>query len=339
MTLNKIIIHELNKESTSNEINLQLSDEMVSIDSNSIGLIDALNKSYRGNNILYGIFDTSEGKYFPEKFINYHESEKTDDDFIIFTKNVIGYLETLLQPVTMATGGYFVFAEYSNNGNDFLGTFLIRDTEGKTLSKTDDSYTIDSIEYVDTSNLAMACRVNYGRFDSSENNYLSLTQLKQRKISEYFKNWISIEQIESSSDYTKKLYDVVTQLVRPVDPETNLEYEIQTFRGLVYNYISERPNNVVNLRDMSQYFYEDPDTITNYVSDNDIAIDTEFRCNKRQLKKFVKLEVKKDGIDFKISRGTFDDKVRFSDSDSSLVIIESEAFAEALRNERNNSNN
>ncbi len=336
MELNKIIIHELRKESGTNETELISSDELTEINNNSIGLISALNNSYNSDKILYAVFDKSEGRYFPEKFQEYKESSQNNDRFISFTRNVIGNLDALIKPVTLATGGYFVFAEYTNNANHFFGIFLIRDTEGKTLSKTESSFSIDSIEYVDTSNLAMACRINNGKYDVDEENYLSLTQLRQQGISEYFKNWISIEQIETSSEYTKQLYDIISQIVRPINPETNNEYEIENFRNLVYSYASSSPNRTINLRDLSQHFYNDPNTISDYAMNNDIAIDTEFRYNSRQLKRFVKLEVNRDGINFKISRGAFDDKVRFSDEDDSLVIIESETFASALRNEINN---
>ena len=339
MELNKIIIHELIKESGSNETELIRSKQLVDIDDNSIGLVSALNSTYNSDKVLYAVFDKSEGKYYPEKFAEYKKSEQNDEDFISFTRSVIGNLETLIQPVTLATGGYFVFAQYTSNTYDFLGVFLIRDTEGKTLSKTENSFTIDSIDYVDTSNLAMACRINQGKYDIDEENYLSLTQLRQLEISEYFKNWISIEQIESSSEYTKQLYDIISQIERPVNPSTESEYEIETFRNLVYNYASSSPNKTINLRDLSQHFYDDPNTISNYALENDITIDTEFRYNQRQLKRFVKLEVNRDGINFKISRGAFDDKVRFSEEDDSLVIIESNTFANALRNEINNANN
>ncbi len=83
---------------------------------------------------MYAIFDDSEGRYFPEKFLEYKSSEKNDNNFIRFTRNVIGNLEPVLQQVTMATGRYFVFTEYNSNGNDFWGVFLIRDTEGKYFS-------------------------------------------------------------------------------------------------------------------------------------------------------------------------------------------------------------
>ena len=303
MELNKIIIHELKKESGTNETELIRSDELTEINENSIGLVSALNNSYNSDKILYAVFDKSEGKYFPEKFQEYKDSSQNSERFISFTRNVIGNLDALIKPVTLASGGYFVFAEYTNNANDFLGIFLIRDTEGKTLSKTESSFSIDSIEYVDTSNLAMACRINNGKYDVDEENYLSLTQLRQQDISEYFKNWISIEQIETSSEYTKQLYDIISQIERPINPETNNEYEIENFRNLVYSYASSSPNRTINLRDLSQHFYNDPNTISNYAMNNDIAIDTEFRYNSRQLKRFVKLEVNRDGINFKISRG------------------------------------
>ncbi|RYC51831.1 nucleoid-associated protein [Flagellimonas olearia] len=339
MELNKIIIHELKKESGTNETELIRSEELVEVDENSIGLVTALNGSYNSDKILYAVFDKSEGKYFPEKFQEYKDSECSNDDFISFTRNIIGNLESLIQPVTLATGGYFVFAEYVSNDNNFLGIFIIRDTEGKTLSKTENSFSIDSIEYVDTSNLAMACRINNDKYEIDQGNYLSLTQLRQQDISEYFKNWISIEQIETSSEFTKQLYDIISQIERPIDPETETEYNIEDFRNRVYSYASSSPNRTINIRDMSQHFYGDRNIISDYALENGITIDTEFRYHRRQLKRFIKLEVNRDGINFKISRGAFDDKVRFSAEDESLVIIESTIFANALRNEINNSNN
>lgn len=339
MELNRIIIHELRKTSGSQETELILSDELVAIDENSVGLVDALNRSYNTDRVLYAVFDRAEGKYFPEKFDEYHRSNRNDHAFTRFTKRVIGNLETLIRPVTLATGGYFVFTEYNSNGNSFLAVFLIRDTEGKTLSKTENSFSIDSIEYVDTSNLAMACRINYSKYEIDEENYLSLTQLRQQEISEYFKNWISIEQIESSSEYTRQLYDIISQIERPINPDTDAEYELEKFRNLVYNYASSSPNRTINLRDLSGHFYNDPNKIQDYALENDIPMDTEFRYNSRELKRFIKLEVNRDGINFKISRGVFEDKVRFDNDDESLVIIESISFANALRNEINNPNN
>ncbi|MGK4566923.1 hypothetical protein [Flavobacterium sp. 3HN19-14] len=87
---------------------------------------------------------------------------------------------------------------------------------------------------------------------------------------------------------------------------------------------------------MSQHFYENPDIISNYADEHEMALDTEFKYNKRELRRFIKLDVTRDGISLKVSRGTADEKIRFSDAEPNLVIIDSLTFANAMRNELNN---
>jgi nucleoid-associated protein len=336
MELRKIIIHELIKEKESREVAVELSEELIPINEESTALVSALSDSYKSDRILYAIFDNSEGKYFPEKFSEYRETHRNNDDFITFTRLVMGNLVEFIRPVIFATGGYFVFAEYSENGYNFVSIFLIRDVEGRILRRTQNSFSIQTVEYVDTKNLAMACRINENRIDDEEINYISFTQLRQQEVSEYFKTWVSIQQLESSSDYTKALYTIISQIVPPINPETNVQYPIETFRNLVYSYTSSSPNNTVNIRDLSQHFYGNPNTVSDYANENDISLDTEFRYNKRQLRKFIKLEVNRDGINLKFSRGTLNDKIRISEEDPNIVIIESESFANALRVEIDN---
>ncbi len=335
MELLKMIIHELRKESGTTVVTPVLSDDLMPNDENSLGLITALADSYRGDRILYAVFDDAEGRYFPEQFSIYRESGRTNDDYISFTRHVIGNLEGTIQPIPFATGGYFVFAEYTINGQLFNSVFLIRDVEGKILQKTEHSYDIGTVEYVDTKNLAMACRINETRLNDGEGNYLSLTQLRQQVISEYFKNWISVQQVESSGQYTKTLFDIVTQIEPPVDAETGEQLTLQTFRNKIYSYATDNPSGMINIRDLSQHFFGTPGILSDFANENDISIDTEFKYHKREMKKFIKLEINRDGISLKLSRGTADDKIRFSEAEPNLVIIDSVALANALRNELN----
>lgn len=331
MELKKIIIHELIKERESDNVEVILSEALVPNNEDSIALIQALSDTYKSDRILYAIFDESEGKYFPEKFTQYRESERDNQNFINFTRQVIGNIEDIIKPITFATGGYFVFAEYTENGFNYVSVFLIRDVEGKILSKTANSFSIKTVEYVDTKNLAMACRINENRIDLEEKNYLSFTQLRQQEVSEYFKIWISIQQLESSSDYTKTLFEIISQIEPPIDDETGFEYELQKFRNIVYNHVSANPSKTVNIRELSNYLYEDEDKIINYANDKNLIIDSEFRYNATELKKFIKVEINRDGINLKFSRGALNDKVRFSEENPNQVIIESEIFANALR--------
>ncbi len=338
MELKKLVIHELRKERESREVTLILSDELVEIDESSITFMGALSAAYRNDKILYAIFDDSEGKYFPEKFLEYRESSRLVEDFISFTTRVLGNLESIISTEFLATGGYFVFTEYKENGIDFIAIFLIRDVEGKILRKTEHSYKIQTIEYVDTKNLAMACRINENRINVEEGNYISLTQVKQQTISEYFKIWISIQQLESSGNYTDALYDIINQLVPPIDESTGQRMDIQNVREMVYNYAIASPTQTINIAGLGELIYRDPNIISEYAINNEIPLDTEFKYSKTKLRKFVKFELNRDGINLKVSQGEVNKKIKLSPENQDIVIIESEIFAKAFKAKLNQQN-
>ena len=336
MNLRKIIVHEIQKNPGENETEITLSDELIPNDNQSSSLVSTLLRSYRGDKILYAVFEDEEGHYFPERYNTYKETNRSNDDFIDFTHATLNNLNARMRGVTLATGGYFLFAEYESSGSDFIAIFLIRDREGKILRKTENSYEIKSIEYLDTNNLAMACRLNETKYLDNDINYLNFTQLKQSTVSSYFLEWISVKQLESSGDYTKSLYSIVSAIEPPINGETNERFTTEQFRDKVYNFVSNSPNRKVNLHELGSHFYDDNERLTNYAEENDILIDTEFRYSKAALRRFVKIRIQKDGINLNFSRGALDDKVRVSNENVNIVIIESEAVANALRSEINN---
>jgi len=331
MHLTKLVVHELIKVSGSTHVNLITSDQLIPVDDQSESLVTALLKSYSGDKILYAEFDSSPGKYFPVRFDTYKQSQRTDRDFLDFSIDSIGNLVTFIQPKTLARGGYLVFAEYSNNGTNFTSIFLIRDTEGKLLKRVNNSYEIKTIEYLDTNNLAMACRINENKIANGESNYLSFTRHRQQEVSDYFTDWISAAQLESSTEFTNSLYNIINNIPLPVNVETNAPFTIDEVRNMVYENAKNNAQRNINILTLSEQIYGNPTTISDYAEENNISIDTEFRYDKRALKKFIQLSVSKDGISLKFSRGDSGTKVRFSEENPNQVIIESTNFANALR--------
>lgn len=330
MNLNRLIIHELKKEPRNANTELHLSQEVLPIDDNSSKLIERLLKSYQGDKILYAEFDDSPGKYFPEQFNIYRTTEMFDENFIDFTQRVTGNLETVISSKILARGGYVVFAEYNIGETNFVVIFLIRDTEGQILRRSTNGYTIQPVEYLDTNHLAMACRINENKIDDAENNYLSFTRLRQQDVADYFTDWISIKQLESSTEYTNRLYEIINALPLPTNPANNQIYSIDEVRNMVYENAKNNGNHNIDLRTISRQIYGNENTINDYVEENNISIDGEFRYDKRVMRKFVQIYVRKDGITLKYSRGD-SNKVRVSEEDPNLILIDSESFANALR--------
>jgi nucleoid-associated protein len=90
---------------------------------------------------------------------------------------------------------------------------------------------------------------------------------------------------------------------------------------------------MVNVSELSYYFYHDNDTIPFYAQENNFPIDSEFKADGRKLRKFWRLEVNGDGIQLKFSRGDLNTKVRFSEENPDMILIESKKFATKFKKE------
>lgn len=334
MVINKIIVHELRKEAGSRDVQILTSNTLISVDDDSTGLITALLHSYRNDNLLNAQFDFSPGKYFPERFTEYRNSARSNQQFIDFSIEAVGNLETIIRGKQAAKGGYLVFCEYGLNSANYTAIFLIRDVEGKVLERTSSSFSIGRIEYLDTNHLAMACRINENLI-GTEQNYLTFTRWRQQEVSDYFTDWICVQQMQSSSEFTNALYQIINGIPLPENPDTGQPYSISEIRSKVYDMATDNPRREVNISAISEQIYGNRNAIRYYAEENDINIDTEFGYDKRVLRKFIQLNINKDGIKLNFSRGDLGTKVWASEDDPNQVIIESATLAAALRAEQN----
>lgn len=335
MIVNKVIIHELIKEQRVTEATEFLSSNVYTVNQDTFDLVDKLNKSFIRDSIIYAIFKNEEGDNFPNYFSRYMDTNKVDDDFIQFTRATILNLKQIIRPVVFAKGGYFVFAEYSENDTLYLSVFLIRDEKGIVFRKNVDGngFEINSVSHLNTNKLSMGCRINLNKYVMQDGKYLALIKNNQADISDYFNFWISTDQPDSSTEYTETLYQIISHVNAPLDPDTGISYSIDDFRKHVHDYIKNRPNRIVNISEMSTYFYQDSNYIALFAEQNNYIIDSEFKADGRRLKKFCKLDINSDGIQLRFSRGDFRTKIKISDDNPNVVYIESNAFASKLRSE------
>tara|TARA_R110001599_G_scaffold221395_4_gene419993 strand:+ start:7042 stop:8067 length:1026 start_codon:yes stop_codon:yes gene_type:complete len=334
MKIERIIVHEVQKEANRKDIKLVLSDQIIPLSPESTRLVETLSNSYNSDKITYGIFNLTSSSYFPSRFDQYRSVFPVNDkDFIDLTKDQITGIQSFMSVKNFAKGGYFLFTEYSINGASFYAIFLLRDTAGNTLKRVGSTFEVDSVEYLDTNHLAMAFRLNTQNYNKRNGNYISFTNRKQPDVSEYFTDWVCAIKLESSTGFTEKLYEIINEIPLPKNPETGLYYTIDEVRNMVYDHARSNGEKNINIKSLSDHIYGDENAIQAYATDNDIEIDTEFRFDRNALKKFIQLAIDVDGIKLKFSRGDFGNKVRVAEGDPNMVIIESKEFAKKLRNE------
>lgn len=336
MKLNKFIIHELQKEALRPDTKLELSAQLMPVNKETTELIETLVKSYRGDKLVYANLKKEKGKLFPDLYEKYLKSTKSDKDFIDISIKQMSNLETIIKSIPFSKGGYFFFTDYELNGNSFFTIFLIRDTSGKALDRTSNAYKINTIEYLETGNLAMACRINQTKYIAKENNHITFTRQKQQEVSAYFMNWINVEVLGSTTEYTNTLYTIINKVERPIDKETGKKLEIDELRSMVFDFASSNQDKIINLHSLSDHIYGDSEKLINFIEENDIIIDTEFRFDRTALRKFIQVNISADGINIKFSKGDLGNKIQISKENSDMVIIKSKEFAKAFIREKEN---
>lgn len=323
MNIHQVIIHELQKYGGKTGAKLRSSNSIMdSSNVEVINLITELNNRYRHRNENYGVFDDQNQTRFHSEFRQFFDT-RSDEAFIDFTKNVANDLREKVDTVAPAKGGYLVFANYSDQ-RDFLGVFLIRDTQGVILRRNSQVRTFDigKVEHIDFEKMAMACRINLQSFSNGTGRYLSFINRKSDSISKYFTSWISSTDTESNEQDTLYLYKILKELDLPKDEKGN-QYERDVFLDGVYRFINSIPEKQVNLRDIGQKYYGDENLLINYAHENEIPINTEFKGHSTVLKRFIQIRAKADNIELAFQHSQFKSAVRIVGKDQIVITSES----------------
>jgi nucleoid-associated protein len=328
MKLHQVIIHELQKQGGKTGAKLRSSNGLMDATNEEvINLITELNNRYKNRNEYYGVFDESNKTRFHDEFSTFFD-DRTDDSFISFSKNVSNDLKEKVDTVAPAKGGYLIFASYTEQ-RDFIGVFLIRDTQGVILKRSSSvrAFDIGKVEHIDFEKMAMACRINLKSFSTKAERYLSFINRKSDSISKYFTSWISSTDTETNEQDTLHLYKIL-KAVDPPQDDTGKQYEREVFMDTVYRYVNSLPEKQVNLRELGKTYFGDEGFLVNYAHENDIPINTEFKGHSKVLKRFIQIRAKADNIELAFQHSQFKSVVTITGSDK--IIITSEALVNRI---------
>lgn len=333
MNVDKIIVHQLNKNENEQRASVDISQDLLDVNELSKNLVQKLDASYKKTQITYAVFDTENQNVFPKEFRNYIGNEG-NASFVRFSKNVMANLRDKVESISPAKGGFLVFSQYEVDTRSYIGVYLIRDTIGMLFRKDRGraAFIINPTEHLDLDKLAMACKVDLDQYRADNGKYLSFMKRKMNDLSEYFVNWVSVSDRESNKILTQNLFSLVNLANLPRD-ENNQEISREVFRTEVYRYVNSQPSKIININELSEHFYADETYLADFAERNNISINTEFTPVSSEMKKFVSIDLDSDGIHVQFSRRELYTKVRFDRQNRNIVIIESEQFASALRRE------
>ncbi|MEH6384881.1 MAG: nucleoid-associated protein [Colwellia sp.] len=228
MILLKAIIHELIKEPAKKGIpeiraNVAFAPELLDVkDQAAITLVESIQSLYgtKGNASSQGTFEFDESYNFPGQFSKFINSEIDDSTFLALTKHSMNNLRNTASSKNFATGGYIVFAYYTQDQKSFVLTAMVKKKNG---IKLDHLFKPESIQEVDLSKLHQAIKVNVA-------SYLSAVECKKNDIP-YSGSYLSFISPKSntSSGYFISAFGCTDALPAEVSTRNALEAVVQFF--------------------------------------------------------------------------------------------------------------
>lgn len=333
LSLQRLVIHELEKEAEASDVTLFLAEEVQPLGERAQDLVERLNGAFTGKmDVLQGYLSSPEDALFPGYFQTWLEAGASEETFLDFSKNTMNALQLTLQGVIGAKGGYLTYAEYTYFDTHYLGIFLIRNTEGIVFQKPEDAtrFLLETITYLNIDKLALACRIQIDAFRKGDNRCVELIKhaKSQKAISDYFINWIGLDQAESSKNLTNTFLEVVNHLPLPVDEESGQPITEGEFREKVMNFALESPRQTIEVEQFDKTFYGNQQPAKTYLEENEVALDQNFRFDENTLRKFYNGRIYADGVALSFNRSHLQSRQIEIEGDS--IVIRSQALVEKL---------
>ena len=332
MNLTHCVVHEIVKEAGSNSAQAYFSERVMTITDEVSHLVEQLLRSFGGSRQVNARFTDAPGKLFPQKFADYVAGGNGDAEFLEYSRQVVGHLETVIQPKSGAKGGYLLLCAYDDAEGHRHGVFLLRNTVGRIFRRTAEGFSIEEVLHLDVNNLAMGCRIDVGRFLAGAGSCLELTHRTEQEVSAYFSDWIGVEETLSSKAMTSSLQELLGS-IEVLDEQTGEVQSTARIYEKAYEHVKASPSKVIDIHELSQELYGSPARIEEQARERGIELEPEFRYNPAALKDLVMMRAVVDGIDLRFPRTALEDGVMYTEgegSDARLVIASPELVARIL---------
>ncbi|MEM9836993.1 MAG: nucleoid-associated protein [Bacteroidota bacterium] len=302
LILHRLIVHELRKAAEERDVHLRLSDTPLPVDDNAVDLVAKLDQMFeRKPDLLQGYLASPDESLFPGYYQIWLSEGQQREGFIKFTQETMRALQLSLTGVIGAKGGYLLYADYTIDEQRMLGMFLIRDKAGLVFNERadNDGFELGVTTFLDIDHLAMACRILHG---PGRNVQLIRHARTQSKISQYFMDWVGLQNGESSTELTHTFLDAVDHLPIPKDPETGFAMEEADFKRSLIQFAAKSPQQTIQVDRFDEHFYGNEKPLSTYLQQENLPLDDGFRIDRRAMRKQFYLRASHQGISISLNK-------------------------------------
>ncbi len=330
LIVHHLIVHELKKQPEMAEADLLLSSQTLAITEQSTDLIGRLDQTFeRKSDLLQGFLVGPDEGLFPAYYQNWLEEGRNRPAFVTFSREAMAVLKDKLQGVVGAKGGYLLFADYSMEEQRMLGIYLMRNSEGMIFvdDEETDALRLQTTAYLNIQDMAMAARLLAG---PGRNVQMIRHARTQSSISQYFTDWVGLDQAETSSELTHSFLEMVQELPVPKDRETGFAMNEGDFEKALVKYAARAPQQTIRAQDFDAHFYGNDKPLQDMLAEQDSPITDGFRVDRKALRNQFYLRAGVGGISLTCTKDHFRNGLIDIDEASGKITINSEELASLL---------
>lgn len=330
MEIESVVVHKIEKEegdTGADNVHLIISEAYLdNANEQILNIVNTLNASFSDRIVQRAIFSDLDFGF-----------QRTIADFNNINLLAVSQIlcaslhqRMLASTLSSAKGGYLIFTLYNHMNYNYLGVFFVRKTTGSNLEfqDPDSSWDLELVRYLDVKHFAMGVRINITTLLANEDSrYLQLVK-GNTNISDYFIDWIGVTNPTSESIDAQKLFEIIN------DIDLNHNQDRDEVKRQIFNYAKEQTNRLINIRNLSDYVFGDPERILNYCESQQIEISHEFKLKGKALNKFYKISARTDGIWLQANYDKFNgDDIEVLDEDGA-ILIRSQELVDIINEQR-----
>jgi nucleoid-associated protein len=308
--INKVVIHALVKEQHEAIQPSKIRPTVLNARDDTVGkTVTGVVAIYgtRNNSAHYGIFKTSEGRgAFPDKFEQYALIAKpTDVQFLDLTHTAMQRLYDKASAIHASSGGYLLFADYSNTQGRYFLIAMVKQKPGITLTEQLEP---EELMQLDLSRLNQAARISFGKLsayraaeeeDRQELSYLSFVSPSTTKTAAgYFVTALGCSEGAAAAQATKTL---IREGRRFFHETEGLQAQGEAFNSALLEYLQKKEeaaesvkfSEIENLvrrhipETMAEKAEELVDGFITRLNSEDCGVPVEFPVSRTALRRFT----------------------------------------------------
>lgn len=318
MAIQSLIFHHLERWNEEQNANLKLSEKEVTVTADHEALFSQLKKLFQFRaGKLHGKFDEN---YSDAPFQNWLKEQL--DKKIGFEKLstlFANQLKELVDKTSESYDGYITIILEDRADGPRCYIFMIETSAGL---KLDNRIDLDTIEYVNTSKLDLALRIDLDEWLRGENSEPYLCMVKGRnnaKIGEAFVQACGFKSSIDTQKETETLMEMLAGYTKDAEPKQAAEV-----RKKAYDFCVEQQQlgEVVPLNELSGYLDENEPTRFAQFAEQTSQIDSSssLRPDTRKLKHLVRISGKGNGLSLSFSSDLIQQTILFDEQSDTLTI-------------------